>query len=235
MKTKKILIGLALVTGIVLSSCQNQTKAKLTNEADSVSYALGINIGSSYAQNLVEFPGELNKDALIKGFIKGFAEDTLNYQISQDSIIPILQAFIEKDAAKKREEAELKNTQILFENRKLDGVQVTSSGLQYKIIEEGKGKIPAKEDIVRVHYIGTLSDGIEFDNSIKRGQPVDFSAGGVIPGFAEALTMMPVGSKWQIVIPSELGYGEYPPPGSNIPANSVLFFDVQLLEIVPQK
>ncbi len=134
---------------------------------------------------------------------------------------------------KEKEEANLKNTKILFENRQKEGVQVTNSGLQYKILEEGKGKIPTKEDMVRVHYVGKLADGTVFDSSVDRGRPEEFPVGAVIQGWTEALQMMPVGSVWEIVIPSELGYGENPRP--NIPANSVLFFNVQLLDIVPQK
>ncbi len=232
MRTTKFLMGSVLVAAIALSSCQGNKSfnSKLTTESDSVSYALGISAGSGYAQNLKDFPGEINKEALIDGFIKGINEDSASYKMKQDEIYPFLQAYFSKAAQKEKEEAELKNTKILFENKQKEGVQVTNSGLQYKILTEGKGKTPTKEDIVRVHYTGKLADGTIFDSSVERGQPAEFPVGAVIPGWTEALMMMPVGSKWELVIPSELGYGER--PVGNIPANSVLLFDVELLEIV---
>jgi len=235
MKTTKFLIGLVFAAGIALSSCQEEGKRKvrLANEVDSVSYALGISAGSGYAQNLRDLPVEVNKDILINGLIKGLREDTSNYQIKQDEILPLLQAFFANIGKREREEAELRNTQILFENRQREGVQVTNSGLQYRIVEAGKGKTPTKDNIVKVHYVGRLADGTVFDSSVDRGQPAEFPVGAVIPGWVEALTMMPVGSVWELVIPAELGYGDS--PVGNIPANSVLFFDVQLLDIVPAK
>ncbi len=204
----------------------------MVTEIDTVSYALGLSAGSGYAQNLKDFPGDLevNKEALIKGFIQGIKEDTANYQIKQDELFPLLQAFFTKMTEQEKNAAMLKNTEILFQNRQQEGVKVTESGLQYKILTEGKGKIPAKEDVVKVHYIGKLADGTVFDSSVDRGEPAEFPVGAVIPGWTEALTMMPVGSEWEIVIPSEIGYGEN--PVGSIPANSVLFFNVQLLDIV---
>jgi len=236
MKTTKFLVGVALVAGVMLSSCQVGTaKARLVTEIDTVSYALGLSAGTGYAQNLKDFPGgvEVNKEALIKGFMQGLKEDTASFQIDQDEIYPILQAFFTRMTEKEKNDAHLKNTQILFENSRKEGVQVMSSGLQILVLEEGKGKVPVREDIVRVHYVGKLADGTVFDSSVDRGQPAEFPVGAVIPGWVEALTMMPVGSVWEIVIPSELGYGENPVGG--IPANSVLFFNVQLLEIVSPK
>jgi FKBP-type peptidyl-prolyl cis-trans isomerase len=233
MKTAKFLVGAALLAGVALSSCQQGTsKAKMVTEIDTVSYALGLSAGSGYAQNLKDFPGgmEVNKEILIKGFMQGLKEDTANYQIKQDELFPLLQAFFTKMTEKDKNEATLKNTQLLFENSQKEGVKVTESGLQYRILKEGNGAIPTKEDVVKVHYTGKLADGTVFDSSVERGEPAEFPVGAVIPGWTEALTMMPVGSEWEIVIPSELGYGEN--PVGNIPANSILFFDVQLLDIV---
>jgi len=235
MKTTKILIGLALAAGIAFSSCQEVAKknVRLTNEIDTVSYALGLSAGTGYAQNLSDLPIEINKEALISAFIKGLKGDTAGYQINQDDLLPILQTFFSNMQKQEREDTELRNTQILYENRQKEGVQQTASGLQFRIITEGKGKIPAKEDYVRVHYTGRLADGTIFDSSIERGRPEEFPAGALIPGWTEALTMMPVGSEWELVIPSYLGYGES--PVGNIPGNSVLFFEVQLLDIVKKK
>ena len=231
MKTVKFLMGAALVAGMMLSSCQgNTSKVKLTNEIDSVSYALGLSAGTGYAHNLKEFPVEVNKEALIKGFMQGLKGETENYKISEDELFPFLQAFFMNLEERERNDAELQNIQILFENSQREGVEVTNSGLQYRIITEGKGKKPTKDDVVRVHYVGKLADGTVFDSSIDRGAPAEFPVGAVIDGWVEALQMMPVGSKWELAIPPALGYGDT--PVGNIPANSVLFFDVELLEIV---
>ena len=235
MKTKLFLISAVLVAGIALSSCGNKNSFKsLANEEDSVSYALGLSAGSGYAQNLKDFPGEINKDALIEGFIKGIKEDTASYLIKQDELSPFLKGFYNKIAEKETERAELENTKILYENRMKEGVKETESGLQYRIITEGKGKTPVKEDVVKINFVGKLNNGTVFVNSIEQGQPAEFPAGAIgIPGLTEALTMMPAGSKWELAIPPELGFGTE--QMGMIPANSVLFFDVELLEILPPK
>ena len=108
---------------------------------------------------------------------------------------------------------------------------MTESGLQFKVLEKGEGTIPARQDQVRVHYTGRLVDGTVFDSSVERGQPAEFPVNGVIPGWIEALTMMPVGSKWQLYIPHNLAYGERG-AGASIPPYSALVFDVELLEIL---
>ena len=119
---------------------------------------------------------------------------------------------------------------FLEENKKKEGVVTLDSGLQYKIIKEGEGEKPSKDDTVSVHYKGTLVDGTKFDSSYDRGQPAEFKVGGVIPGWTEALQLMTVGSKWQLCIPSDLAYGERQ-AGPVIGPNSTLIFEVELLEI----
>ena len=119
---------------------------------------------------------------------------------------------------------------FLRKNANEDGVVQLASGLQYKVITEGQGEIPADTSVVSVNYKGRLLDGTVFDSSEKHGGPVEFPVNQVIPGWTEALQLMPVGSKWQLYVPSELGYGSRPTP--NIPANSTLIFDVELLGIV---
>jgi FKBP-type peptidyl-prolyl cis-trans isomerase FklB len=122
---------------------------------------------------------------------------------------------------------------FLADNKKKEGVKTTASGLQYKAITEGKGKKPTASDTVRVHYKGTLLDGSEFDSSYKHGEPAEFSVSGVIPGWTEAVQLMPVGSKWQLFIPSKLAYGEQG-QGREIGPNATLIFEVELLAIVDQ-
>jgi len=120
---------------------------------------------------------------------------------------------------------------FLAANAKKDGVTTTASGLQYKVIKAGTGASPKAADQVKVHYTGTTIDGNVFDSSVQRGQPAVFPVGAVIPGWVEALQLMKVGDKWQLVIPSRLAYGPQSPTPA-IPPNSVLIFEVELIEIV---
>ena len=120
---------------------------------------------------------------------------------------------------------------FLTENKARKGVQVTKSGLQYEVLQAGKGPSPKATDQVKVHYRGTLTNGTEFDSSYKRNQPAVFPVNGVIQGWVEALQMMNAGAKWKLVIPSNLAYGERGRP--SIPPNSVLVFEVELLAINP--
>jgi len=121
---------------------------------------------------------------------------------------------------------------FLAENAKQEGVVVTESGLQYKVIEPGQGDSPGPADVATVHYRGTLIDGTQFDSSYDRGQPATFPVGGVIAGWSEALQMMKPGAKWQLFIPAELAYGERG-AGQVIGPNSTLIFDVELISVEP--
>ena len=123
---------------------------------------------------------------------------------------------------------------FLEENLKNEGIMVTESGLQYKVLVEGTGEKPAETDRVRVHYTGTLIDGTKFDSSVDRGEPAEFRLRGVIPGWTEGLQLMPVGSKYMFYIPYQLGYGERG-AGATIKPFSALIFEVELLAIVPQE
>ncbi|CQR22635.1 peptidyl-prolyl cis-trans isomerase [Yersinia enterocolitica] len=120
---------------------------------------------------------------------------------------------------------------FLEENAKRDDVTTTESGLQFSVLQAGDGPIPSRQDRVRVHYTGRLVDGTVFDSSVERGQPAEFPVSGVIPGWIEALSMMPVGSKWKLYIPHNLAYGERG-AGATIPPFSALMFEVELLEIL---
>ena len=133
------------------------------------------------------------------------------------------------DVSKTKEEMAKVSQDYLDENAKKDGVTVTESGLQYEILVEGTGPIPTAEDYAEVHYAGQLLDGSEFDSSYKRGEPATFPVGGLIPGWVEALQLMPTGSKWRLTIPSEIAYGDR--EAGPIPANSVLIFEMELLSI----
>jgi FKBP-type peptidyl-prolyl cis-trans isomerase len=119
---------------------------------------------------------------------------------------------------------------FLAENKKKEGVKVTPSGLQYKVVTTGSGPKPTTNDSVIAHYRGTLIDGTEFDSSYKRGEPTTFAVTGVIKGWTEALLMMNVGSKWQLFIPSDIAYGDFGRPPT-IPAGATLLFDIELIAI----
>ena len=137
-------------------------------------------------------------------------------------------------AKAKAEAVKVESKKFLEENAKKEGVKTTESGLQYTVIKEGEGAKPKATDTVKVHYKGTLVDGTEFDSSYKRGEPISFPLNGVIKGWTEGLQLMPVGSTYRFFIPSDLGYGDRG-AGADIPGGAALIFDVELIEINPQK
>ena len=188
------------------------------------------------------------KDEIDTATVKRAIDDMINGKkplLTQEQGMAIMQTFAQKmqakqqeEAAKQQAEAEAqgkKNIELeksfLAANAKKDGVVTTASGLQYQVITEGKGAKPKPADRVSVNYAGTLLDGTEFDNSYKRGEPAQFVLDSVVPGWSEALQLMPVGSKYKLWIPAKLGYGETGTPGGPIPPNSTLVFDIELLDI----
>jgi len=131
----------------------------------------------------------------------------------------------------RQKEMAVEGQKYLQENSNKEGVSSTESGLQFRVLTQGTGPIPARKDHVRVHYTGKLIDGTVFDSSVQRGEPAEFPVSGVIAGWIEALTLMPVGSKWELTIPQNLAYGERG-AGASIPPYSTLVFEVELLEIL---
>ena len=245
-KIKFELCAMAIASLFAVSCSQNEYSgnSNLTSRMDSVSYALGVNQGAMLGNDLANLPKladdttSINQEVFINAFIKAMKNDSLALQISKEDATVLLQEFFadlrqaEMDRMKaKAIRNKLSGDSILNANRSQEGVQVTESGLQFKVITMGTGAKPTAEDIVRVNYVGKLADGTVFDSSIERGRPAEFPVGGVIPGWTEALKMMPVGSKWELVIPSELAYGEQG-AGELIEPNSVLFFEGELLDII---
>jgi FKBP-type peptidyl-prolyl cis-trans isomerase FklB len=224
----KLPLSAALIALLAVPSLRAQEAPK--DEKDKVSYIIGNSIGKSMKRDGVE----INQQMLDKGLADGLsgAKPLIPEEEAQKTMQAFQQAMQEK-MMKKRQELGEKNKAageaFLAENKKKEGVQTLPSGLQYKVITTGTGGKPKSTDTVEVNYRGTLIDGTEFDSSYKRNQPVSFPVGQVIPGWTEALQLMPVGSKWQLFIPSGLAYGENAPP--SIGANSVLLFDVELLGI----
>jgi FKBP-type peptidyl-prolyl cis-trans isomerase FklB len=193
-----------------------------------------------YGKQLKQGDVEVDFDQYLKGLKDAATGGKL--LLTEEQGREVYQTFMQELRTKQNEKLKAdgeKNQKageaFLAENKKKEGVTTTASGLQYKIETKGTGKIPTSNDTVVCHYRGTLLDGTEFDSSYKRSQPAEFPVTGprgVIRGWAEALLMMPVGSKWKLFIPSELAYGERGQRGVvPIPANAVLQFDIELLEI----
>jgi len=226
---------LTLVAGsVVLVSCNtsSNTKVNLKTQADSAAYAIGVDLGNNIKKNLPTAPGgkDLNPDIILAAFATIMKGDS--GLIASDKAGAITQGYFVKAQSEEGDKNKQAGITFLAENGKKSGVTTTASGLQYEVITAGTGVKPTAEQTVKVHYHGTTIDGTVFDSSVDRGEPVTFGLGQVIKGWTEALQLMPVGSKWKIYIPSELGYGEQA-AGPKIKPNSVLIFDVELLSIEP--
>ena len=193
---------------------------------DKFSYAIGLGIG----QNLL---GMGAKGIAVEDFAQAI-KDVLEGNptaISHQEAREIVNKYFEELEQKMNAASIEQGKAFLEENKKRAGIVTLPSGLQYEVITEGKGKLAKATDQVKCHYEGTLIDGTLFDSSIKRGQPAVFGVNQVIPGWVEALQLMPVGSKWQLYIPSELAYGTHG-AGQSIGPNQTLIFDVELLAII---
>lgn len=225
------LLGASILLGACSGGSVSFESASIDTDDQKASYGIGLNVGTQIADT---------KDRLDRmAFMRGI-EDALQ---SNDPAIPreelqgVLQAFgqaIQAEAAQARAAQGQDNAEAGMsyqeENGARDGVITTESGLQYEVLRGGEGTSPTRDDQVRLHYKGTLVDGTEFDSSYD-GEPVVFPAGGLIPGFTEALLLMQPGSHFRVVIPSEIGYG---PNGSGpvIGPNSTLIFEIEFFEVV---
>ncbi len=230
----KIIYLLAIVLGIAGTACQQNgavQNVKLETAIDSASYAIGFLVGSNNKKQLESAPGGGEMD--IETMAAAFRTASLGEEgeITEQQANTIIRSYFESANKKEAQENLEEGNAFLEQNKAREGVHVTESGLQYEILTEGTGEKPKKEDRVRVHYHGTLIDGTVFDSSVDRGEPAVFGVGQVIPGWTEALQLMPVGSKWKVYIPANLGYGERG-AGGDIGPNSTLMFEVELLEIV---
>jgi len=190
-----------------------------------LSYSLGVSVGL----NLKDQGFEVNS-------VEDFAQAMNDVLSGNDLAIPaekvneIVNNYFQDLQAKRAAEMQEGQKAFFEENGKREQVTTTDSGLQYEVFTEGKGEKPAPTDKVTVHYHGTLIDGTVFDSSVQRGEPASFPVNGVIQGWQEALTLMTVGSKWRVFIPSELAYGERG-AGNAIPPHSPLVFDIELISI----
>ncbi|ASG41889.1 MAG TPA: peptidylprolyl isomerase [Enterobacter asburiae] len=193
------------------------------------SYGIGLQVGQQLSESGLE---GLLPEALVAGIAD--ALEGKQPAVPVDVVHRALREIHERADAVRRarfEEMAAEGVKYLEENREREGVNSTESGLQFRVINQGDGAIPARTDHVRVHYTGKLIDGTVFDSSVARGEPAEFPVNGVIAGWIEALTLMPVGSKWELTIPHNLAYGERG-AGASIPPFSTLVFEVELLEIL---
>lgn len=213
---------------------KEETPALVLNAAiDSACYSIGVSYGAGLRQNMATFPGgEANLDALVEGFLKAFQQDTAGLFMNPEEAQAYIQSYITDIQEKEAVAAIVAGEAFLAENKTKEGVITTGSGLQYRVIQQGEGtEKPTTEDQVKVHYTGRLLDGTVFDSSVERGEPATFGVTQVIKGWTEALQLMTPGAKYIVWIPSELGYGAQG-AGQMIKPNSVLEFEVELLEIV---
>jgi FKBP-type peptidyl-prolyl cis-trans isomerase FklB len=224
MSTKLLIASLAC---IFATTAVGAEKSALTTEKQKFSYTIGFQI----AQNIKKRGLDVDAKALAQAI-----EDILGGkqpQLSMADMQAAMAAF-QKKQLEARAALAAKNQQAgesyLADNKKKDGVVTLPSGLQYKVMKKGSGKKPTAKDTVVVNYRGTLLNGEEFDSSYARGQPATLEVGGVIPGWREALQLMPVGSKWQVVIPPDLAYGPRG-AGDSIGPNETLIFEIELVEI----
>ena len=220
---------LLMVPALLVGTAQAQVD--LESEEARLGYALGMQVG----QSIKRLGTEVDLDALNQAIrdTMNDQEPQLNAEESREILMSLRQQVQQQQQAAQAEAAGdnmAASQAFLEENQAQEGVETTESGLQYKVVEQGEGPMPGAEDVVTVHYRGTLIDGTQFDSSYDRGEPATFPVGGVIPGWTEALQMMPVGSKYELYIPPGLAYGEQG-AGGRIGPNEALIFEVELLEI----
>ncbi|CAN5152024.1 FKBP-type peptidyl-prolyl cis-trans isomerase [soil metagenome] len=235
---KKILIVLGVCAVSFAQAQQKKTKIKIKpgakpstatvklSSTDSISYAMGMSAAGYYkSQGIKNFNSALVKRAF---------EDVMNSKttlLTTEQSTMTLQEKLQTFRQTKINETKLKGQQFLAQNKTRQGVVTLPSGLQYEVIKAGSGEKPKDTSTIKAHYILTLTDGTEIESSRKSGEPIQIKVNQVIPGWIEAMQLMPVGSRWKLYIPSELAYGDRD-GGGPIPGGSTLVFDVELLQIV---
>jgi FKBP-type peptidyl-prolyl cis-trans isomerase len=219
-----------LSMGFLFNICYADEKLELKDQKNKESYSLGYQFGQTLkVQGL-----NINLDAYVSG-IKDFLDGKPPAMSQEEIRATVLEVQKRLIATREKELKEMAERNIgpslafLEENKKKEGIKVLASGLQYRVLTEGSGKTPKATDTVTAHYVGTLINGTEFDNSYKRGQAFTFPMSDVIPGWSEALQLMKEGAKWQIFIPPALGYGER--AVGPVPPNSTLIYEVELLSV----
>lgn len=235
-------LSLVALAVIGLSACNQAPKTteaaagELKTQAQKEAYSVGASIGkymSGHIKEQEELGMPVDRDLIVAGFSSGLNDQL---KLTEEEMQTVLQGLDERLNEKRESQATLLAEKSLVDsaafletNKAKEGVVTTESGLQYEVMTPGTGDKPTAEDMVEVHYVGTLTDGTEFDSSVARGEPAKFPLNRVITGWTEGLQLMPVGAKYKFVIPAELAYGER--DTGTIPANSTLIFEVELLSI----
>ena len=226
---KKMILAVGMAAALSANVSAESVKV-LENDQQKVSYSFGLVLGKRMQNDLPD----LNVDLFMQG-VKDAMENKAGL-LSDEQVADVLAKFqrdMQKEQMEKVQKLAEENSKIgadfLAKNKQKEGVVTLESGLQYKVLKEGKGPQPGPDDVVKVHYTGSLINGEVFDSSVERGEPVTFPLNGVIAGWTEALQLMPTGSKWQLYIPSELAYGAN--GNRSIGPNETLLFDVELLGI----
>ena len=229
MNFKLVIIVLAVVTFAACNSGIGQS-VSLKTPADSASYAIGIIIGEQNKRQIETFPGGklLDREIILKAFNEHFIKG--NSKMTFEETDAIVNRFVNGEIDREKNFNQAEAESFLTKNKTKKGVITLESGLQYEVLKEGTGAKPIAGQDVKCHYHGTFSDGTVFESSVDRGTPSQFNINGVIKGWTEALQLMPVGSKWRLYIPGNLGYGEN--GTGKIGPNKLLIFDLELLEIV---
>ena len=231
-KGMKMLFATLVLVGLVGCQSEGEKKVKLETKQEKLSYSIGLNVGKNLSRDSIA----VSPDAFLRG-VQDAGADSAQRLMSDQEVKETITAFQQELSAKQMERARAagdahakEGEAFLAENCKKPGVVTLPSGLQYRVITEGKGKSPKLTSTVTTHYAGRLLDGTEFDSSIKRNEPATFACNQVIKGWTEALMLMKEGSKWELYIPSSLAYGEAG-AGGVIPPNSTLVFEVELIAV----
>ena len=221
-------IGLALMGALAMQMAVAQKKKDLKTYTDSVSYALGLDLGASLASQDMEIASK----SFMKGLEEGMSEEAGLFDESER--MQIIRGAFAKAAELKRERLKAEETAFFEELKTKPGIQAFKEGMYYEVLQEGSGAKPTINDEVTVHYTGTLANGKVFDDSRKRGQPLDLQLANVIRGWQLGIPLMATGAKYRLYIPSALGYGERG-AGGEIPPYSALIFDIELIGIKGQE
>lgn len=229
---KKIsVLPVAVLIAVMVTSCKETKVQDITmkSASDSLSYAIGYNIGQSFKEQKITDVNTEMMAVVIKAIITG---DTLNLKMNDSSSIAFLNSYMRKKQEAEDMAAKQEGIDWLKENGKKPGVMTTASGLQYQVINSGNGAMPVSGDTVVINYTGKFIDGKVFDSSIQSGRPLTYAVNDFIKGWQEGLKMMHVGDKWNLFVPSDLAYG---PAGYQgfIPPNATLVFELELLAVKP--
>jgi FKBP-type peptidyl-prolyl cis-trans isomerase FklB len=227
----KIKLLAAAAMGVAMSTAMAApADMPLNSETEKLSYSIGADLGKNFKQQGIE----ISPAAMAKGMQDGMSG---NLKMTEEQMKEVLSNFQKKLMAKRTQahqtkalENKARGENFLKENKAKDGVVTLPSGLQYKVIEEGSGSKPSKDDMVTVEYTGRLIDGQVFDSTEKTGKPANFKVSQVIPGWTEALQLMPAGSTWEVYVPSNLAYGERS-VGGPIGPNETLIFKIHLISV----